>query len=265
MTPGLNPMEATGDHVVSNILSYLKEHSADSYDYVARVQFERLIFSARYIENSCQKSDAIVDVGSFPYFIPAYLSLKGFQNVITVETPRPDEFTRDPSWKFQRLTCDIEESPLPLKDNSVDAVVMLQVFEHLYRRPNQVFREFRRVLRPGGKIIMSTPNGARLGTYAKILLRRQFGLPIFKFSEDYERYGHFSHIREYSVQEITAYLAHFDFVIECTLHRSFRPLVCPYESRLGKFFYALNCVVQDKLFFLPILQNGIFVVARNRK
>ena len=158
-----------------------------------------------------------------------------------------------------------EESLLPLKDDSVDVIIMLEVFEHLYRRPNQAFREFRRVLRPGGKIIISTPNGARLDTYAKILLRRQFGLPIFKFSQDFERYGHFSHIREYSIQEITAYLANFDFSIESALHRSFRPLDCPYESRLGKFFYALNCVIQDKLFFLPILQNCIFVVARNRK
>ncbi len=265
MTADLNSAEETGDHVVTDILSYLEKHSADGYYYVARGQFERLIFSAHYIENSCQKSDAIVDIGSFPYFIPAYLSLKGFQNICTIEIPRSDEFPTDPSWKFQSLKCDIEESLLPLKDGSVDVIIMLEVFEHLYRRPNQAFREFRRVLRPGGKIIISTPNGARIGTYAKILLRRQFGLPIFKFSQDYERYGHFSHIREYSIQEITAYLAHFDFSIESALHRSFRPMDCPYESRLGKIFYALNCVIQDKLFFLPILQNGIFMVARNRK
>ena len=55
MTPGLNPMEVTGDRVVSDILSYLEKHSAESYYYVARGQFERLIFSARYLEKYARR------------------------------------------------------------------------------------------------------------------------------------------------------------------------------------------------------------------
>ncbi|WP_422748538.1 methyltransferase domain-containing protein [Mycobacterium sp. WMMD1722] len=46
---------------------------------------------------------------------------------------------------------------LPLPDSSVDVVVNFQVIEHLWDQP-QFVRECFRVLRPGGQLLMSTPN-----------------------------------------------------------------------------------------------------------
>jgi SAM-dependent methyltransferase len=46
---------------------------------------------------------------------------------------------------------------LPLPDQSVDVVVNFQVIEHLWDQP-QFVRECARVLRPGGELMMSTPN-----------------------------------------------------------------------------------------------------------
>lgn len=46
---------------------------------------------------------------------------------------------------------------LPLPDSSVDVVVNFQVIEHLWDQP-QFVAECRRVLRPGGLLMMSTPN-----------------------------------------------------------------------------------------------------------
>ena len=46
---------------------------------------------------------------------------------------------------------------LPLADASVDVVVNFQVIEHLWDQP-QFVAECRRVLRPGGLLLMSTPN-----------------------------------------------------------------------------------------------------------
>ncbi|WP_099022576.1 class I SAM-dependent methyltransferase [Mycolicibacterium palauense] len=46
---------------------------------------------------------------------------------------------------------------LPLPDASVDIVVNFQVIEHLWDQPHFV-AECRRVLRPGGLLLMSTPN-----------------------------------------------------------------------------------------------------------
>jgi SAM-dependent methyltransferase len=45
--------------------------------------------------------------------------------------------------------------PLPLGDGSVDAVLSTQVLEHV-RDPGSYLRECRRVLRPGGRLLLST-------------------------------------------------------------------------------------------------------------
>jgi ubiquinone/menaquinone biosynthesis C-methylase UbiE len=46
---------------------------------------------------------------------------------------------------------------LPFLSNRFDMVISRSVIEHL-EDPSQVFREFSRVLRPGGKVIVITPN-----------------------------------------------------------------------------------------------------------
>ncbi|WP_219413235.1 class I SAM-dependent methyltransferase [Pseudonocardia nigra] len=46
---------------------------------------------------------------------------------------------------------------LPVRDGGCDAVVSLQVIEHLWEQ-ERFLRECRRVLRPGGALMLSTPN-----------------------------------------------------------------------------------------------------------
>lgn len=53
------------------------------------------------------------------------------------------------------ILADINES-LPLQSNSVDLVIMTEVLEHL-RNPGIATEEIFRVLRPGGRAIMTTP------------------------------------------------------------------------------------------------------------
>jgi SAM-dependent methyltransferase len=53
------------------------------------------------------------------------------------------------------LSANLDSFPLP--DSSADFVVSLQVLEHLWDLP-KFLSEIRRVLRPGGTLIISTPN-----------------------------------------------------------------------------------------------------------
>jgi 2-polyprenyl-3-methyl-5-hydroxy-6-metoxy-1,4-benzoquinol methylase len=54
--------------------------------------------------------------------------------------------------------ADVRE--LPLEDDAVDVVVCFEVIEHLERR-DQALRELARVLRPGGVLLISSPNRNR--------------------------------------------------------------------------------------------------------
>ncbi|MDD4910643.1 MAG: methyltransferase domain-containing protein [Candidatus Omnitrophica bacterium] len=57
---------------------------------------------------------------------------------------------------------------LPFSDNDFDFVVLAEVIEHL-ENPYGVIKELHRVLRAGGKIILSTPNILNLKSRARFL------------------------------------------------------------------------------------------------
>ena len=61
------------------------------------------------------------------------------------------------------------DAPLPLEDSSFDLVLCAETLEHV-RDVQLLLSEVRRVLRPGGRLAMSTPAHSR-GTSAGILLR----------------------------------------------------------------------------------------------
>jgi len=60
------------------------------------------------------------------------------------------------------LVCDAYQLPFP--DGSVSHLVLFDVFHHL-ERPSAFFKEARRVLRPGGKIVLFEPYISLLGLF----------------------------------------------------------------------------------------------------
>ncbi|MCL2161128.1 MAG: class I SAM-dependent methyltransferase [Betaproteobacteria bacterium] len=148
------------DDAVAEVLGYIRQASPDddNYAYAAEEHLDRLLFTASYIVKNFPVSTKILDIGSFPFFLPGYLSLKRFESICTTDINRPDDFSLNPQWKVRSYKLDVEEDVLPCEDGSLDLVLLLEVFEHLYRRPNHVFREIQRVLKPGGTLIISTPN-----------------------------------------------------------------------------------------------------------
>jgi ubiquinone/menaquinone biosynthesis C-methylase UbiE len=66
---------------------------------------------------------------------------------------------------------------LPLEDASFDTVVCVRVVHHL-TDPEAVFREFARVLRPGGVLVLEFANKRHLKAIVKYALRRQDWSPL---------------------------------------------------------------------------------------
>jgi SAM-dependent methyltransferase len=60
-------------------------------------------------------------------------------------------------------------APLPLPDNSLDVVFVGNVIEHLPNSPQSFMADLKRVLKPGGHLIMDTKNAMDVKTRLKVL------------------------------------------------------------------------------------------------
>lgn len=94
--------------------------------------------------------------------------------------------------------CDVLEEPLPFDGAIIDCVLFTDVIEHLLHSPKQVLREIRRVLKPGGFCVVTTPNATRLTVRLKVLL----GLSNWSHVREYfEKPFHGGHHHEYTIEE----------------------------------------------------------------
>jgi 2-polyprenyl-3-methyl-5-hydroxy-6-metoxy-1,4-benzoquinol methylase len=70
------------------------------------------------------------------------------------------------------IRCDLN-GPLPLSDESVDTLVAVEVIEHL-ENPWAVARDWFRVLRPRGVVVLTTPNNESLRALLTLAVRGHF-------------------------------------------------------------------------------------------
>jgi SAM-dependent methyltransferase len=95
---------------------------------------------------------------------------------------------------------DLKDGELPYASASFDMITFKQVIEHLPFSAKPSLKSFHRVLRPGGLLLLSTPNIARLSSVIRLLMRKSVHPPLEHFFEsDFPFTGHF---REYTMEEV---------------------------------------------------------------
>lgn len=82
-------------------------------------------------------------------------------------------------------TYNADLARLPLEDSTVDLIMSRSVFEHL-TDPASVYREFARVLRPGGRIVFLTANMWDYGTLVARMVPNRFHARVVKAVEGRE-------------------------------------------------------------------------------
>ncbi len=70
---------------------------------------------------------------------------------------------------------DLDTGRIPLDDGSVDIVVAAETIEHL-ENPRAFMRELTRLLRPGGLLVVTTPNNLSLLSKLTLLLKNNFNM-----------------------------------------------------------------------------------------
>jgi predicted SAM-dependent methyltransferase len=135
-----------------------------------------------------------------------------------------------------------------IKTPPVDLAVMAEVLEHLYTAPTLVLAFVYSLLRPGGFLIVETPNAASLKKRLKLLVGRH---PYEMTRENSQNPGHF---REYTKSELLAISRSVRFEVRsCELSNYFS-----HDSSKGPIERFLRGLSP------PSLRRGITLVLQKR-
>lgn len=107
------------------------------------------------------------------------------------------------------LLCNLDTEAIPLDDETVNVVIAGEVLEHLMN-PYNVVREFYRVLKPNGILIISSPNICSLVNRINMLRGR---LPSY-CAEAFDDVSPERHIIDFNVESLKDILDKANFKIE---------------------------------------------------
>jgi 2-polyprenyl-3-methyl-5-hydroxy-6-metoxy-1,4-benzoquinol methylase len=194
--------------------------------------------------SSPEISPALLDIGAQIGSLVIYAAQLGMRSS-AVDLPDFFEKFAKASLKcgVDYRPCDITTSPLPFADRSFDYVTYLDVIEHHPHSPKRVLEEIRRVLKPGGCVIISTPNQASIYNRIRLLTGGSVADPFDYFFESTAQMTPYpGHHREYVKAELQSALAACELrVLECqVIDEDLRPaLMHMRRERNGRFFPRL--------------------------
>lgn len=115
---------------------------------------------------------------------------------------KPDNFGQYHQYDFNGLVGGERFAGAPY-----DLVVFMEVLEHLYVSPDLVLGFLRSMLRPGGILVLSTPNAVWIKNRIKMIMGKN---PYELLRSDGSGMGH---IREYTKAELSSYLEKAGFKV----------------------------------------------------
>jgi 2-polyprenyl-3-methyl-5-hydroxy-6-metoxy-1,4-benzoquinol methylase len=203
---------------------------------------------------SLRPAALVLDVGNAPGHVGIGLHLLGHEVVGLNLNEQWRSTYPAPEWleHFHVREHDIEAGPLPFPDDCFDAVLFTEVLEHIaLRNPVDLLGELRRVLRPDGLLILSTPNVCNLSNVWALITGQNVFWPGEIFYGSLDR-----HNREYTPAETRTVVEKAGFdrltVYGMNSHNNWR-------TGASAFAYAVIGLFGDRH---PFLRNTTIVLAR---
>jgi SAM-dependent methyltransferase len=135
----------------------------------------RYAYTLKYVAK--EKFEHALELGSDGFMIHASRLILGKSLDIcgaTFSATKPARFDHvfwgDPEAQtFTMLNFNLQEASIPVETASMDFILFCEILEHMPADPMHVLAEINRVLRPGGKVLITTPNSAGALTLRRLL------------------------------------------------------------------------------------------------
>ncbi|MDT4936924.1 MAG: hypothetical protein QOG80_595 [Pseudonocardiales bacterium] len=169
----------------------------------------------------------VVELGSAPGDQIAQLARQGYTATSVDIGTTADAWGSGEEGRMRRLLADagvddvawdLEQVPYPLPDETFDAVIMTEVYEHLRDYPVRSLEETFRVLRPGGRLYFTTPNAAYLVNRGRALAGKSTASSLADWIGGIP---HARHAREYTFPEIHELMARAGLRVVSSASRHF--------------------------------------------
>lgn len=167
-----------------------------------------------------QRGLRVLELGGNPYLFTILmrrlydydLTLANFTSTNIYDTTISESAQRiwssafNEEYTFAYTSFNLELSDYPYPDEHFDLVLFCEILEHLVVDPLPVFDKLHRIIKPGGHLIVTTPNAARLANVAILLS----GSNIFdRYHPQFGVYGR--HNREFTLEELEVILSNAGF------------------------------------------------------
>jgi len=181
----------------------------------------RLATDLQIVENHVQPGAAVLEYGAVPLLMTAALSDLGYQ--IKALDIAPERFSQ----AIERTgldvgRCNVETESVPFASETFDLVLFNELFEHLRINPIFTLSEACRTLKPGGLMLLSTPNLRSFRGLRHLLVRNLGHASSGGVYDQYEKLqtlGHMGHVREYTTREVADFLDRIGFDVEKVIFR----------------------------------------------
>lgn len=240
----------------------------------ANSDFKRFIYTLGLVPEEANQQ--ILELGANPYFTTTLLrkfrqaelhlanffddgnEAEGNQNVTIQQTGEIINY------KYKHFNAEKDLFPYP--DDAFDVVLFCEILEHLINDPVRALAEIRRVLKPGGTLIVTTPNVVRLENVRKMIS----GENIYDPYSGYGPYGR--HNREYTQEDLFGLLSangfqvssiftadvHPDQQEETSSIEQIGPFLRGRRPQLGQYIFCKSSLRSDAKNLAPVRPEWLY-------
>lgn len=247
------PDGTTRDELFDWLKSVREEQAPESIREYCVQDFERFVHTFGLVRRALSGSGAGcrgLELGANPYFTT--MLLKSFTDVewalANYFSPAfPDGINTQRVFHNESVTShrlvstelsfqhfNIERDDFPFRAQSFDVILFCEIIEHLLNDPCKVLREIKKVLRPGGTLVLTTPNVNRLENVARLIA----GANIYDPYSAHGPYGR--HNREYNKHELFTLLEYLGFSVDEIFAADVHENSAPNFMDLSKFGHLIE-------------------------